>query len=326
GSPAPRRDPPAPRGRRGPPPPVGGGSDLCPTRRRVPRGCASARGRLCAGPRRAACGSGRRARQSCRPHQSARVYRAGGALDDGATAVSGQCHRECDGLGGQCGAVGGSSHRTVVERASPSRMDCGAVDATRRGCVKRAGRHEPNLVETHLAGSRMGCGSVLDTVPPPPPYCGTVQRHRAERRQAMTSAAIYTVETFIEDVRQIFATTKDPRTQAQEVARHMQELLRAPGWLEERLQLPAEGGFGRHDLHYDAEFGHPEGGFLLMCGIQRPGQDNLPHDHGTTWVVYGVYQGAIEQTKWRGADPATDRTAPELKPLESWVQGPGDIA
>ena len=142
----------------------------------------------------------------------------------------------------------------------------------------------------------------------------------------MTQVATYTMETFVEDVRQIFAMTKDPRTQAQEVARHMKELLSAPGWLEERINLPAEGGFGRHDLHQDEEFGHPQGGFLLMCGIQRPGQDNLPHDHGTTWVVYGVHQGAIEQTKWRWSYPATDRTSPELKPLESWVQGPGDIA
>ena len=37
--------------------------------------------------------------------------------------------------------------------------------------------------------------------------------------------------------------TKDPRLQAQEVARHMQELLSAPGWLEERINLLAEGGF-----------------------------------------------------------------------------------
>src|SRR5262249_1314867 len=44
-------------------------------------------------------GGGRGARQSCRPDQSAFVYRHGRALDDGATAVSGQCHRECDGLG-----------------------------------------------------------------------------------------------------------------------------------------------------------------------------------------------------------------------------------
>ena len=50
---------------------------------------------LCAGPRRAACGSGGRARQSCWPHQSALMYRDGCAIDDGATAVFGQCHCEC---------------------------------------------------------------------------------------------------------------------------------------------------------------------------------------------------------------------------------------
>jgi len=40
----------------------------------------------------------------------------------------------------------------------------------------------------------------------------------------MIQAVTYTLETFVEDVRQIFATTTDPRRQAQEVARHMQEL------------------------------------------------------------------------------------------------------
>ena len=142
----------------------------------------------------------------------------------------------------------------------------------------------------------------------------------------MAQAAIYTMETFVSDVRQIFASTKDPRAQAQGVARHMQELLKTPGWLEEQIDLPAEGGFGRHVLHQDEEFGHPEGGFLLMCGIQRPGQDNLPHDHGNTWVVYGIYQGEIEQTKWRWSYPEADRTSPEIKPLETWVQEPGEVA
>ena len=142
----------------------------------------------------------------------------------------------------------------------------------------------------------------------------------------MTQVITYTLEAFIEDVRQIFASTKDPRAQAQGVARHMQELLKTPGWLEERINLPAEGGFGRHDLHQDEEFGHPEGGFVLMCSASAPGPAGIPHDHGTTWVVYGVYQGAIEQTKWRWSYPETDRTSPEIKPLESWVQGPGDIA
>ena len=142
----------------------------------------------------------------------------------------------------------------------------------------------------------------------------------------MTQLATYTMKAFVEDVRNMFASTTDPRAQAQFVARHMQELLAVPGWLEEQINLPAEGGFGRYDLHQDEEFGHPEGGFLLMCGVQPAGQEGFPHDHGTTWVVYGVYQGAIEQTKWRWSYPETDRTAPEIKPLESWVQEAGDIA
>ena len=113
----------------------------------------------------------------------------------------------------------------------------------------------------------------------------------------MTQTATYTMEAFVDDVKEIFASTKDPLAQAQAVADHMQVLLDVPDWLEEKLNLPEEGGFGRYDLHYDENSGSPEPGFLLMCTVQKPGQDNLPHDHGAAWVVYGVYEGAIEQTK-----------------------------
>ena len=142
----------------------------------------------------------------------------------------------------------------------------------------------------------------------------------------MVQASTYTMEQFVEDVRQIFAKTQDPRQQAHEVAQHMKTLLTVSGWLEERLNLPEEGGFGSYALHYDDKYGHPGDGFYLMSGVQPPGRDNLPHDHGPTWVVYGVYQGAIEQTKWRWSYPEADRTSPEIKPVESWVQQPGDIA
>jgi predicted metal-dependent enzyme (double-stranded beta helix superfamily) len=142
----------------------------------------------------------------------------------------------------------------------------------------------------------------------------------------MTQTGVYTMDSFIKDVREIFSSTKDPRSQAQRVARHMKELLTVPGWLEEMLNLPVEGGFGRTDLYIDDELGHPGPGFLLMCGVQPPGQSNAPHDHGASWVVYGVYQGAIEQTKWRWHYPESDRTSPELRDLESWVQGEGDVA
>ena len=128
----------------------------------------------------------------------------------------------------------------------------------------------------------------------------------------MTTTA-YTVDEFIDDVREIFDATQDPLAQAQGVANKMEVLLQTPGWLEERLELPDEGGYGRYDLHLDEDYGHPGGGFWLMASVQKPDQDNLPHDHGAAWVVYGVYDGAIKQTKFRwyypgeGVDSAPDQ-------------------
>ena len=142
----------------------------------------------------------------------------------------------------------------------------------------------------------------------------------------MARASVYTMEGFVQDVRQVFASSKDPRHQAEKAAGHMKYLLAVPGWLEEKINLPEEGGYGRADLHLDDDYGHPGPGFLLMCSIQRPGQDNLPHDHGASWVVYGVYKGAIEQTKWRWTYGESEWTSPELKPAERLVQKDGDVA
>ena len=142
----------------------------------------------------------------------------------------------------------------------------------------------------------------------------------------MTLTATYTMEAFVDDVKQIFASSNDPLVQAQAVADHMKELLAVPGWLEEKINLPEEGGFGRFDLHFDEESGSPEAGFLLMVSVQKPDQDNLPHDHGAAWVVYGVYQGAIEQTKWRWFYPGEGVDTPQVKETGRFVQKDGKVA
>ena len=142
----------------------------------------------------------------------------------------------------------------------------------------------------------------------------------------MTQVATYTMEAFVDDVKEIFASSKDPLEQAQKVAAHLKELLAVPGWLEEKMNLPAEGGFGRFELHQDEDLGHPGGGFLLMCSIQKPDQDNLPHDHGAAWVVYGVYQGAIEQTKWRWFYPGEGVDSPQIKQTGNFTQNNGKVA
>ena len=46
----------------------------------------------------------------------------------------------------------------------------------------------------------------------------------------MTQTAAYSVDAFIDDVREIFDATQDPLAQAQGVAKNMERLLATPGW------------------------------------------------------------------------------------------------
>lgn len=146
----------------------------------------------------------------------------------------------------------------------------------------------------------------------------------------MAQTGVYTLKAFIDDIRKEFAASTDPRTIAQGVARHMKEILAVPAWLEDKAKAPAEAGYGRADLHLDDEYGHPGPGFLVMCSIQKPGKQTesggVPHDHGASWVVYGVYKGAISQSKWRWEYPEGQWTSPRLSKALSFVQREGEVA
>ena len=142
----------------------------------------------------------------------------------------------------------------------------------------------------------------------------------------MTQTTAYTMEGFLDDVRHIFESTNDPLAQAKAVSSHLKDLLAVSGWLEERLDLPEEGGYGPVSLHLEEEAGHPGPGFWLMASVQKPDQDNLPHDHGSAWVVYGVYQGEIEQTKWRWFYPGEGVDEIKVQETGQFVQKDGSVA
>jgi predicted metal-dependent enzyme (double-stranded beta helix superfamily) len=149
----------------------------------------------------------------------------------------------------------------------------------------------------------------------------------------MAQATLYTLDRFIADIRNVFALTKDPCTQAQKVAGHMQRLLAIPGCLDERLNLSSEAGFGRVNLHLDDTYGHPGPGFLVMCALLPPSRHakksltrGTPHDHGASWVAYGIYQGTIEQTTYHWLYSKGQRTVPVLAEKERFVQDVGEVA
>lgn len=140
----------------------------------------------------------------------------------------------------------------------------------------------------------------------------------------MSAVAVYTLQDFVKDLRQAFATYDDLVGRANAVAEVLKHLLNVGGWVQELLD---KGGYDAlpGSAYVDNQHGHPAAGFHITCGAQRPGQYNSPHDHGAGWVVYGTYQGAIEQTRW-GWDYSAGLLRPRLVALTSFVQPPGEAA
>ena len=89
----------------------------------------------------------------------------------------------------------------------------------------------------------------------------------------MAQTRVYSLEAFIDDVRRAFSSTKDPRSQAQAIAKHLTELLTAPDWAEEKLRKQAQEGGGAQDLYLDEKLGHPgpdtTPGFKVMCSLSQ---------------------------------------------------------
>jgi hypothetical protein len=137
------------------------------------------------------------------------------------------------------------------------------------------------------------------------------------------------IDHFVGAVTDVFASTPDARAQAQKISSHMKLLLSRPNLMEE-IEQRGGGKPGRIDLHIDDKFGHPGPGFCLMTTLTPKGKATggaRAHDHGASFVVYGVYKGAIEQTKytWVYAKEG-DWTSPELRAGDRFVQKEGEVA
>lgn len=140
----------------------------------------------------------------------------------------------------------------------------------------------------------------------------------------MSTVAIYTLEDFVRDLQQAFATHDDLVGRANAVAGTLQHLLQAGGWVREMLDKGGYDGLPG-STYVDAAHGHPAPGFHITCGAHPRGMSSGPHDHGASWVAYGTYEGAIEQTRmyW---DYSEGRLQPRLTARESFVQRAGQVA
>lgn len=107
------------------------------------------------------------------------------------------------------------------------------------------------------------------------------------------------------------------------------------GYLEDLLQAPANEPW-LAALHRDAPANaelhrDPDHGFVLLAHTEPESLYRAPHDHGRSWVIYGIQRGEIEMgTYGRVTDEAGNvrlvkRDATVLRAGQAQVYLPGDI-
>ena len=68
----------------------------------------------------------------------------------------------------------------------------------------------------------------------------------------------------------------------------------------------------------------PELGFCICGHVYEGAASGGPHDHGSTWAIYGVATGNTEMTDWRIVARGSGDTPTLVEPVRTYLMKPGD--
>ncbi len=129
---------------------------------------------------------------------------------------------------------------------------------------------------------------------------------------------IYTVDTFVADLRAIAAAEEDARQILQRLRPLVLKLAAAPGWLQDHhYDCDPKEGYGSHLLHEEADHS-----LAVMAGSWLPGFGVPPHDHGTWAIVAGV-DGVETNVNWERLDDGAQPGFAEVAARHEVGVGPG---
>lgn len=67
----------------------------------------------------------------------------------------------------------------------------------------------------------------------------------------------------------------------------------------------------------------PDLGFCICGHVYAGAAESGPHDHGSSWAIYGQAEGSTEMTDWRIVATGTDGAA-MVEPVRVYTLTPGD--
>ena len=68
----------------------------------------------------------------------------------------------------------------------------------------------------------------------------------------------------------------------------------------------------------------PELGFCICGHVYEKPAHGEPHDHGSSWAIYGLAEGDTEMTDWKIVKKGDGSNPSLVEPVKSYVLRPGD--
>lgn len=68
----------------------------------------------------------------------------------------------------------------------------------------------------------------------------------------------------------------------------------------------------------------PELGFCICGHVYEGAAIGSPHDHGSSWAIYGQAEGTTEMIDWKIVKPGSGDQPSLVEPVKSYAINPGD--
>lgn len=128
----------------------------------------------------------------------------------------------------------------------------------------------------------------------------------------------YTLDQMADDLRAILSTRNEAEA-ADDLCNVVKQALLDDAFVARHLPDRSAGAHPRAILFED-----PELGFCICAHVYNDAAETGPHDHGSSWALYGQAAGETEMTDWRIVQ-AGDGAAPALvEPERKYTLRRGD--
>jgi hypothetical protein len=124
----------------------------------------------------------------------------------------------------------------------------------------------------------------------------------------------FTLDTFASECRQILKADPGPAGRGK-VRELVEEVLKDEKFLATYLN---DNTPDRQVIYED-----PELGFCICAHLNRDAREANPHDHGSSWAIYGQAFGETEMSDWEIIEPASEGNPGKVRRARVYALKPG---